>query len=99
MEIFRVTEEKVDFTANQVYGSCGEENPYDVFHGTATPGTVIHVLSEFGSGETVADESGHWEIRVYFPEAPFNQEFQVKVKASTGEYKYFGFVRTGEPGV
>jgi hypothetical protein len=97
VEIFRVTKETVDFTANQVYGSCGEEVPYDVFHGTATPGTVIHVLSEYGSGDTVADGSGHWEIKVYFPEAPFNKEFQVKVKASTGEYKYFGFVRTGEP--
>lgn len=96
VEIFRVTKDTVEFTANQVYGSCGEEIPYDVFHGTATPGTVIHVLSEFGSGETVSDESGHWEIRVEFPQAPYFEEFQVKVKASTGEYKYFGFVRTGE---
>ena len=96
VEIFRVTKETVEFTANQVYGSCGEEIPYDVFHGTAMPGTVIHVLSEYGSGETVADESGHWEIRVEFPEAPFFKEIQVKVKASTGQYKYFGFVRTGE---
>ncbi len=115
VEIFRVTKETVEFTANQVYGSCGEEipydvfwgradagekiwieSPYDVFHGTAIPGTVIHVLADFGSGETVTDETGHWELRVEFPEAPYFKEFQVKVKASTGEYKYFSFVRTGE---
>ena len=96
VEIFRVTGETVEFTANQKYGSCGEDVPYDVFWGRATPGTVIDVISEFGSGETVADEGGHWEIKVYFPEAPLMEEFQVKVKASTGESKVFSFIHTGE---
>lgn len=99
VEIFRVTDKTYEFTANQKFGSCGEAVPYDVFWGTAKPGTVITVVSEYGSADTVTGETGHWELRVEFPEAPFFQEFKVKVKASTGEIAVFTFVRTGEKDV
>jgi len=88
-------EEAKAFTANQKYGSCGEEVPYDVFFGTATPGAKIWVESPYGSGTTVAGEEGHWDIRVNFPEAPPGKVFEVVVESSDGGRKVFTFVNTG----
>ena len=83
---------EIEFTANQVYGSCEETPPYDAFWGTAPPGTPIYVESEYGSGVTEANENGDWEIRVYFPEAPADKVFAVKVKDNAGHKKWFEFV-------
>jgi len=88
---------EVDFTANQTFGSCGEAVPYDVFYGTATPGTTIWVVSDFGSGTTTANDNGKWEIRVEFPEAPYNDQFDVVIENEGGR-KVFGFTRTGDGG-
>jgi len=89
-------EEEHEFSANQQYGSCGEENPYDVFWGTAAPGATVYVVSDFGSGTVVTDETGHWEIKVFFPESPFNETFAVVIEADGGGRKVFEFTRTGE---
>jgi hypothetical protein len=85
----------VAFTANQKYGSCGEEVPYDVFWGTAPPGSTIKVRSEFGSGSTEVGEKGHWELKVKFPTAPVGKTFEVTVKSSAGGSKTFTFTNTG----
>jgi hypothetical protein len=87
--------DEIEFTAHSVYGSCEESPPYDVYWGTAPPGTPIYVESEFGSGATEAGAGGEWEIRVYFPESPFETEFIVKVKDNKGNKRTFGFVRFG----
>ncbi len=87
----------VSFTANQQFGSCGEELPYDVFWGTANPGSTVYIASDFGSGTTTANASGHWEIRVDFPNAPFNDAFNVVAEADGGR-KVFSFIRTGGDG-
>jgi hypothetical protein len=84
--------EEITFTAHRVYGSCEENPPYDVYWGTAPPGTPIYVQSEYGSGETEANANGDWEIRVYFPESPGGVEFSVKVKDDKGHQETFGFV-------
>ncbi len=84
--------EEIEFTAYNVYGVCDEEPPYDVYWGTAPPGTPIYVESEYGSGSTVANEGGEWELKVYFPEAPPEKEFTVKVKNDKGQKYYFGFI-------
>lgn len=83
-----------EFTANQKYGSCGEEIPYDVFWGTTKPETLVIVHSEFGAAETMSDKEGHWEVKVYFPDAPFGEEFKVWVESADHEKKFW-FVRTG----
>lgn len=88
-------EESHEFSANQQYGSCGEDVPYDVFWGTAAPGATVYVVSDFGSGTVVTDETGHWEIKVFFPESPFNDTFAVVVEADGGGRKVFEFTRTG----
>lgn len=89
---------KRDFTANQKYGSCGEEIPYDVFYGKADAGERIWVESPYGSGVAEANKDGHWEIKVKFPEAPPGKVFEVVVEAEHGGRKVFTFVNTGGEG-
>ncbi len=91
----KVEEKDWQFTANQQYGSCGEDIPYDVFWGTGKPGSSILVLSEFGSADTKINEKGHWEVKVLFKEAPVGKTFLVKVKDAFGNFKKFEFTRTG----
>jgi hypothetical protein len=83
-----------EFSANQVYGECSENPPYDVFHGTGKPGTVIRVLSEYGSGDTVVNDHGEWELRVYFEGSPIGQGILVKVVDDFEHSKTFEFTHT-----
>ena len=90
-EMKRACADETAFTAHQQYGECSEALPYDVFHGTAAPGSTIWVASPYGSGQATADDHGSWEVRVDFPEAPRGVEFEVVVEANGGR-KVFGFV-------
>jgi hypothetical protein len=81
-----------DFTAIQKYGSCSESVPYDMFSGRAKPGTIVKVLSAYGSGTAEVNDDGAWSVRVEFPEAPFNDQFTVTVNDHTGSKKTFLFV-------
>lgn len=87
----KAPKDEIKFTAYSVYGSCEENPPFDVYYGTAPPGTPIYVESEFGNGATEANADGAWELKVYFPEAPGNTEFTVKVKDNVGNKFLFGF--------
>lgn len=82
----------VSFTAYKTYGSCSESPPYDVYYGTAEPGTTVEILSPYGSGSVTADADGNWEKKVHFETAPYGEVFQVKVKDHTGAKKVFDFV-------
>ena len=82
-------EDKVDvvdvkFSANQKYGSCDADKPYDVFWGTATPGSKVTISSPYGSATVEVNEKGHWEKKVYFEEAPIGETFTVTVTATNG---------------
>jgi NAD-dependent dihydropyrimidine dehydrogenase PreA subunit len=83
-----------EFSARQVYGSCAETPPYDVFYGTAQPGTVVTVTSEYGSAATEVTAKGEWEVKVFFEGAPRGKVFAVKVKDVQGNKKIFEFVHT-----
>lgn len=83
-------EKDYKFTANQKYGSCGEEIPYDFFWGTAKPGATIYVESPYGGGTTTAGDKGNWEIKVKFPEAPAGT-FGVVIESSDGGRAEFSF--------
>ena len=86
--------EGVAWSAHQVHGVCDDDPPFDVFYGTAQPGSTITVSSGFGGGTTTAGENGEWELRVYFPEAPIGQK--IKVWVSSGEHlDDFWFKRLG----
>lgn len=85
----------VAFSASQKYGSCGEAVPYDIFSGTATPGSTITISSPYGSGTATADTDGHWSRKVEFPGAPAHETFSVSVSGLDGS-KSFSFTATGE---
>ncbi|MBT8213030.1 MAG: hypothetical protein KJN71_07775, partial [Acidimicrobiia bacterium] len=86
----------VAFTANQVHGSCSATFAYDVFHGTADPGSVVVIWSANGAGETVADSKGFWEKKVKFPEASPNEPFIVVVESGDNRAE-FDFVWNPAP--
>ena len=81
-----------EFIAHRVNGSSSETPPFDVYWGTGKPGTVIQVLSEYGSKSTEIDTDGDWEVLVHFSTAPANIEFQVKVNDFEGSELTFGFI-------
>ena len=82
----------VDFTAYATFGSCSEDPPYDVYYGKAKPGSKVSITSAYGSGQTFADGEGHWEVKVFFPEAPPEKVFLVTVRDEFGSSKKFEFV-------
>ncbi len=81
-----------EFAAHSTYGSCSEDPPYDVYYGTGKPGTAITISSEFGGGTAEVGENGEWSLKVFFPEAPAELVFTVKVKDFTGAKVLFEFV-------
>lgn len=85
----------VAFSANQKYGECGEEVPYDIFWGTATPHTTVTISSPYGSKTLEVGKKGHWEGKVYFEGAPRNQGFLITVSGANGS-KQFDFWVGGE---
>lgn len=78
----------VAFTASQAYGSCDEPVPYDIFSGTADPGSTVTISSPYGSGSTTADGSGHWERKVEFPSAPRGSTFTVTASGIGGSERF-----------
>ena len=84
--------EGVEFTANNTFGSCEENPPYDIYYGTADPETKVTITSEFGSATVYANGEGDWSKQVFFPEAPYGETFLVTVKDHTGAKKHFEFV-------
>ena len=89
---------EVDFTAYQKYGSCGEEIPYDVFYGTATPGTKVWIESPHGTATAKANDKGKWEAKVKFKTAEPGVPFTVVIETSEGDRAEFTFVNTGGGG-
>jgi hypothetical protein len=86
-------EAEVAKTADNVYGSCSENPPFDVYFGTAPAGTAITITSAYGGASTTAGGDGGWEKQVYFSGAPLNEAFTVTVNVG-GQLFYFGMVVT-----
>lgn len=93
-ETTTTTEEKelAEFSAKAVYGSCSETPPYDVYHGTGHPGSVVKIESEYGSATVEVGGEGMWESKVIFEGAPANTPFVVRVKDQYGRGAEFEFV-------
>ena len=87
---------EVGFSAFATFGSCEEIPPYDIYYGTAKPGTVVTISSEYGSGSAEVDAEGNWEAQVFFPSAPKDKSFTVTVKDYKGDKKKFSFVSKAE---
>jgi hypothetical protein len=89
--------EPTEFVANASFGVCTLTPPYDVYYGKGEPGSTVYVQSEHGSGAVEVNGEGHWEIQVFFPEAPAGQAFVVNVYDSLGREKAFEFKYQPEP--
>ena len=83
-----------EFTANQKFGSCSENPPYDVFWGTGIPGSIVEIGSPYGSARIEVGEGGWWEKKVFFEAAPVGVPFEVVIGDSLGNSKTFSFTRT-----
>jgi hypothetical protein len=86
------TEVAWEFSATQKFGNCSEPIPYDVFSGSAKPGTTVTISSPYGGGTVEAGAEGGWSLKVHFPEAPSNVPFVVTVADSYGATRTFEFV-------
>jgi len=80
------------FTAHATFGSCEEDPPYDVYHGTGEPGSAVGVVSQYGSGATRVNAEGVWELKVFFPDAPPGETFLVRAADEYGRARTFEFV-------
>ena len=80
------------FTAFSTFGSCAEDPPYDVYHGTGVPGSLVDISSEYGSAVVEVGKEGGWEKKVIFESAPPNKPFLVTVSDPFGRSKKFEFV-------
>jgi len=81
----------VAVTAHRSFGSCAESPPYDVYYGTAPPGTAVTITSAYS--DTVVftvGATGNWEKKVFFPESPIDTEIDVTVTVGETVF-HFGF--------
>ncbi|HSJ26624.1 MAG TPA: hypothetical protein VLB67_00320 [Acidimicrobiia bacterium] len=81
--------EPAPFLAHATWQQSSAVPPYDEYHGTGEPGSLVKVVSEWGTGDTVVGSDGRWYVKVTFPKAPHDVTFEVKVKDSLGRYSYF----------
>jgi hypothetical protein len=88
----------VDFTAQAAFVECDSTPPFNEYWGTSTAGAKITISSDFGGKQVVSNGDGHWEARVEFPEAPFNETFMVTVTSSKGEAVYSFPLERVDPG-
>lgn len=84
----------VAFSAGAAFGSCSDDPPYDIYSGTANPGSRITISSPFGGGSTTADEHGQWEEKVVFASSPVGETFTVTVSSPQGS-DTFSFTHSG----
>jgi hypothetical protein len=83
----------IEFTARQKYGECSDPEPYDVFLGTARPGSAVTATTEgHGSASTVAGDLGNWDLKVFFTNTTPGEQFFVTVSDSDGHAETFKFV-------
>lgn len=83
-------------TAYRSIGSSTSASPYDVYYGTAPPGTAVSASSAYGSGSTTANEKGEWSLKVWFSGMPSGQSFTVTLNVGGTTFP-FGFTWTQPP--
>ena len=81
-----------EWSARQVYETGNGSPAPDTFAGTAQPGAVITITSEYGGATGTANGNGQWEIHVGFVDAPVGTQFQVHVD-SGDHHAVFYFTR------
>ncbi|HKX76147.1 MAG TPA: hypothetical protein VJR05_12255 [Acidimicrobiia bacterium] len=85
------SKELAPFEAYPTFGACAEDPPFDIYYGTGHPGSTVRVDSEYGSGETLVDPSGAWELKVFFEGMTPGQTIVVKASDQYGRKHLFEF--------
>lgn len=85
------SKELAPFEAYATFGACAEDPPFDIYYGTGHPGSTVRVDSEYGSGETLVDQSGAWELKVFFEGMTPGQTIMVKASDQYGRKHLFEF--------
>jgi hypothetical protein len=83
------TKAPAEFKAFAKYLSCESSPPFDEYYGTAAPGTIVTISSEYGGATAEAGPSGEWQVKVFFETAPYGVTFEVTV--SSPEHEPFTF--------
>lgn len=81
----------IPVTVQHAYNSCTLDPPYDDLWGTAPAGTLIKIISEYGSSELTVGESGEWAKRQFFSGAPYGTPFTVTVKVNGSVHTTYQF--------
>jgi hypothetical protein len=84
----------VEFSARQKYGTNSE--PWEKFLGTARPGTVIELGSEYGNARLVT-EGYEWYLKLHFEGLVEATTFPIVLQTSTGEVMDFAFTYDPRP--
>ena len=83
-----------EFTAHQKYGTNSE--PWEKFSGTAMPGTVIELGSEYGDARLVT-EGYEWFLKLHFEGLTEATTFTIVLHTSTGQEMNFTFTYDPKP--
>lgn len=75
----------VAFTAHAAQDTTDHTPPVNEYWGTATPGAVITIASEYGGTQVTANGDGNWTARVEFPDAPLGSAFNVHLVSSKND--------------
>jgi hypothetical protein len=84
----------VGFSANQKYGT--NSYPWEKFFGTAMPGTVIELSSDYGNARMVA-EGYEWYLKLHFDGLTGPTTFPIVLHSSTGQVMDFNFTYQPKP--
>jgi hypothetical protein len=74
--------EATAISVNHTYFTSDLAEPYDDLWGTAPAGSLIKIISEYGTSEFTVGAGGTWEKRQFFTGAPYNTQFPVTVKVN-----------------
>lgn len=91
---FRYKPQAVEFSANQKYKTNSE--PWEKFFGTAAPGTVIELGSEYGNARLVT-EGYEWYLKLHFEGLAGPTTFPIVLHTSTGKVMDFMFTYDPKP--
>ena len=84
----------VEFSAHAKYGTNSE--PWEKFTGTAMPGTVIELGSEYGNARLVT-EGYEWYLKLHFEGLTEATTFPIVLHTSTGKEMNFAFTYDPKP--
>lgn len=81
-----------DLTVHQHNTSTDSPTPYAKFYGTAPQGTLIQLVSEYGSTSLTTEKSGEWLLKLFFSQLPpAGQQFDITVKVNGEIWGTYGF--------